>query len=228
MKFIFTILIPILTGIGLIGVSIWLFFLAKEDNTYLLLFGLGTAILIPIGISLITYGFNFKSRQTSDKLSELSKISEIDELLSKAKSKEEQLELLKTEYQNLENTIRFNSEKIALQIRKEQLHKQAKEILNEIDLIEKEIGNIDSKFDNSNLPKEVQLLRERVFIKEVAVVRIGKKEFVYKKNYVPNVINLPTEEAVFVLMKGIEKFQKRGLQKKVKQLEEKKQTPNNT
>ncbi|MDA3843534.1 MAG: hypothetical protein PF588_04080 [Candidatus Kapabacteria bacterium] len=215
MKFIFTITLPMFVGLGLIGLSVWLFFLAREDNAYLLLFGLGTAILIPVGLFFITYAFNFKNRQTSNKLSELTKISEIEELLNKSKSVEEQLKLLKTEHQNLENTIRFNSEKTALQIRKEQLHRHAKEILSELSSIDKEIGTIDSKFDNSNLPIEVQLLRERVFKKEVAVIRICKKEFVVRRNFIGY-------EILFDLVMLIESIQKDRLRNKVKRIEEKK------
>ncbi|MBC8753376.1 hypothetical protein H2O64_01755 [Kordia sp. YSTF-M3] len=223
MKFLLSILIPIIIGLGLIGLSVWLFFLAKEDNTYLLLFGLATAVLIPIGITLTTYGFNFKNRETTNKLSQLTKITEIDTLLNKAKSKEDQLELLKTEYQNLENNLRFNSEKIALQIRKEQLHKQAKEILKELGSIDKEIGIINSKFDDSNLPNEVQLLRERVFKKEVAIIRIGKKEIIYKRNFAAPIGPFPIDEVIFELVKKIERIQKKQLRNKVDKIEEKKQ-----
>ena len=111
MKFLFTVIIPILVGVGLIASCFWLYLLAKSNDSYVLLFGLGTALLIPIGIALITYALNFRNREMNSKLAQLSKVTEINDLLKEAKTQEEQLTILKKEYENLEITLRYNSEK---------------------------------------------------------------------------------------------------------------------
>ncbi|MCD8441937.1 hypothetical protein LNI88_04940 [Tenacibaculum dicentrarchi] len=211
MRKLISVFIPIVLGLGMLGVSIWLFFLAKDDNTYLLLFGLGTAILVPISLSLISYGINFSKRKTDKKLSELSKISDIKSLLDETKTTEEQLEILKIEYQNLEKNLRYNSEKISLELRRNDLEQKAREILTELNILNEELEIVENNLVDYKMPIEIQLLRERVFEKEIAIVRFKDKTYTYEKNSLPDIGIIPTDGLVFEIYKGIERYQKRKL-----------------
>lgn len=65
-------IIFILIGIALIGVDIWLYFKAEKDQgIFLLLFGIGSAIAVPIGVELITYVFDEKQREVFKKLTKV-------------------------------------------------------------------------------------------------------------------------------------------------------------
>jgi len=212
MKNLFTIILPIFIGLGMLGVAIWFFFLAKNDNTYLLLFGFGTAILVPISLSLMMFGLNFRNRKVNEKLSELSKITDIQVLLDKTKSKEEQIEILKTEYKNLEKNLRYNSEKISLELRRDDLVKKAKEIISELDSLNNELEIIDTSLSDFKIPMEVELLRQRVFEKQVAIIRINNKSYSFNRNLFPDNILF---DSLFLMFKDIEKRQKIQLKKEV-------------
>lgn len=218
MRKLITVVLPILVGLGFLGLAIWLFFLAKNDNTYLLFFGLGTAILIPISLSLIGFGFNFRHRQVNEKLSELSKINDIQILLDKAKTTEEKIEILKTEYQNLEKNLRYNNEKISLELRRDDLIKKAQEIIKELDSINNELEIVDSNLSGFEIPMEVELLRERVFKKQVAIVRYKNKGYYYYRYTLPNFGPIPLDDLIFKIFKTIEKQQKQELKKEINQI----------
>lgn len=217
MKKFFLISIPILIGVLLIGTSIWLFFLAKNDNTYLLLFGLGTAILIPLGISLIGYGSSYKSREVTNELRNLTKVGKIETLLKEAKSKEEELEIIKKAYSDLEKNLRFNSERMALEIRRERIINHSKEMFTELKNIENKIGKIDNNLKDSKLPLEVQLLRERVMKDKIVIIRGGKNTYKINKDDIPNSFFFPIsfKDIFFELLKRIENIQKDKLKKSV-------------
>jgi hypothetical protein len=221
MKKIITTVITILLGLALFTATFWLFFLAKDDNTYLLLFGLGTAVLVPVGISLIGYGLSLKKRQVSEKLSELSKISDIQDLLQEAKSAEEQISILKKEYDNLEKTLRYNSEKLALEIRREELTKKAKEILIEFEGIDEELVVVGDKLSGYKSTKELELLRKRVFNKEVVVIKIISKTYTFSRGSFFVLWSSPLGEILFETLKLIERLQKEELKKDVELIEKK-------
>lgn len=224
MKFLFTVIIPILVGVGLIASCFWLYLLAKSNDSYVLLFGLGTALLIPIGIALITYAFNFRNREMNSKLAQLSKVTEINDLLKEAKTQEEQLTILKKEYENLEITLRYNSEKMALELRKDQLISQSKDIYEELLEVDKRLGVIDSETNEDQLPKEVKLLRERTIKKNIVIIRVGSQSYSFDKKilsmYFPKILLVgPVIEILFTLLQLIENIQKRGLKERVAQIE---------
>lgn len=208
-------ILPIIIGLILIGFSVWLYFLANEDNSYILLFGLGTAILIPLGMSILNYVFNSPNRQVNEKLSELSKISDIQKLLEQAKTAEEKLEILKIEYESLEKNLKFNSEKISLELRRKDLIKKARQIINELDEIDLYLIEIDNNLKGFKIPEEIQLLRERVFTKQVAVIKVYNKTFVINKSsLVPFSPLFPFSDLMYDCLKVIEKNQIKNLKNK--------------
>ena len=117
--------------------DIWLYFKSQETTEiYLILFGLISAVFLPLAFSLFGYSFNKNNREIIKKLS---KVPEIDRLVLEAKTAEEKVENLKQERQKLENIIQSESKRFALISKKENLEKDAKRILNELDVIEEEI-----------------------------------------------------------------------------------------
>ncbi len=224
MKKLITIVLPVFIGLVAFGLVVLLFFLAKADDAYLLLFGLGTSVLIPLSFSLIKFGFNFKNREVNQKLSDLSKISDIQDLLKKAESTEEQLEILKSEYKNLERTLRYNSQKISLELRRDDLLTKAKEVIRELDSISHELKKVDDNLSNFTVPVEIALLRERVFKQDVAVVRFRNKVYTYHRNTLPDIFPLQLDYLVFDLLKGLENKQKKDLKKQIEKINSEKIT----
>ena len=172
-----------LIGLILIVTDVWLYFKAQsEGGLYLLLFGVGSAIFVPVGVGLITYAFGDKQREAVKKLT---KIPEIEELIERAETQEQKIEILKDEYTKLQTTIQSESERLALTTRKEELEKNAKRILEELSVIEIELQVFNESV--KGVPaKEVQKLRERIQAKRSGdlIIRIGTSQFLIEREQI--------------------------------------------
>lgn len=176
-------IIFILIGIALIGVDIWLYFKAEKDQgIFLLLFGIGSAIAVPIGVELITYVFDEKQREVFKKLT---KVSEIEELIERAETQEQKVEILKDQYAKLEAIIQSESERLSLITRKEQIEKNAKSLLEELNVIESELQAFEGTVKGVSV-EEVNKLRERIQANERGdvVFRLGGSQFVIEREQI--------------------------------------------
>lgn len=176
-------IIFILVGIALIGVDIWLYFKAEKDQgIFLLLFGIGSAIAVPIGVELITYVFDEKQREVFKKLT---KVPEIEELIERAETQEQKVEILKDEYAKLEAIIQSESERLSLITRKEQIEKNAKSLLEELNVIESELQAFEGTVKGVSV-EEVNKLRERIQANERGdvVFRLGGSQFVIAREQI--------------------------------------------
>ena len=174
----------VIIDLGLIGLDVWLYFKAESDTgVFLLLFGVGSAIAIPVGVGLINYAFGEKQR---DAFKKLTKVPEIEQLISNAETQEKKIEILKQEYVKLQSTIQSESERLALTTRKEELEKNAKRILGELNIIESEIQSLDRSTVRNVPTKEVQRLRERVeaIRRGDLVIRVGHSQFVIERELI--------------------------------------------
>lgn len=177
-------IILILLGLALIGGDVWLYFLAQQKSgIFVLLFGLGSAIAVPIGVALITHAFSEKQREAIKKLT---KVAEIEDLIEKAESEDQKIKILTNEYKKLEATIKSESTRLSLITRKDDLEKDAKRIIEELDCVESELTAFKEQ-EISGVPvEEVNKLRERIRAKRSGdiVIRIGRSQFIIEREQI--------------------------------------------
>lgn len=174
----------VLFGLGLIGSDVWLYYRAETNGgIFLLLFGIGSAIAVPLGVGLITYALGEKQREAIRKLTS---IPEIGELIEKADTQEQKIAILRKEYDKLQATIQSESVRLSLKTRKDDLEKDANRIFEELDYIEGELTHF-SEDEIAGVPTaEVNKLRERIRAKRKGdiVIRIGKSQFVFEREQI--------------------------------------------
>lgn len=156
----------------------------KNSSTLLVaLFGIGSAIVAPVALSLIGYTFSSKDKGV---LQELSKVPEIERLISQAKSQEEKLRLLQQQQSRLAEIVRLEARKQTLASRRSDLEEQAIRILRELEAIEQEGANLQLDLDASTVTNEIEELRERIQarLRGDLIINIGGYSFVLDKNLI--------------------------------------------
>lgn len=148
---------------GCLALVIYLGVLSSENNAYVVWFGLASAILAPLGLTLFTIVF----KKDNDKLlEELSKVSEIKELINEAKTQEDKIVALEKERESLEDAIKFEISRGVLIEKKKSLENQALELLKELDSIDGDLSKIDKDIVESIDKEIIDKLRERVKLRE--------------------------------------------------------------
>jgi len=102
------------------------------SSLYIILFGLASAFIAPLAISSLGYSFQKKDNI----LEELSKLPELEKKIQEAKTQEEINAKLKKEKENLIKYIHYESKRLSMMERKEELEKNAKNILDELEQID--------------------------------------------------------------------------------------------
>src|SRR5258705_3148862 len=83
-----------LLGTGLIVSVVWLGFQSMKNQSLIVWFGLASAILAPIGLAAVGYSLTGGNRQV---LERLSKVSEIERLITAAETQEQKIAGLERE-----------------------------------------------------------------------------------------------------------------------------------
>jgi hypothetical protein len=161
----------VLAGVVYLGI------LSGKDNNFVVWFGIASAIVAPVGLSLLGYAF---SRTDSDVFHRLAKIPEIDRLMKEAKTYEEKIQILEGERARLVEVVRFESRRHAAQDRIETLERDAVRILQELDNLQDELCLLDTQIGESPVSQEIQRLRERVRAKEKGDVIFRYGDRVYR------------------------------------------------
>src|SRR3954447_3501563 len=102
-------------GVALLGLVVWLGVRSGDDSRYIVWFGLASAILAPIGLTFISRAFRRKDDQV---LRELSSVPEIQELIARADTEQERLQLLEQERQRLAEIVRVEARRQTLEERR--------------------------------------------------------------------------------------------------------------
>jgi len=127
-------------GIVLICIVIWLGVQSVNDAKYVVLFGLASALVAPLGLSAL--GYSVKKEDPT--LQKLALVSEIDQLIEKAETEAEKIERLKKEKEILINYIKYETKKIAKIERKKILETEAKRILEEYKKVNQELEEMSN------------------------------------------------------------------------------------
>lgn len=148
-------IISAIVGFILIGVVIYLGIKSSDDNIYIMLFGVASALIAPMGLSALGYSV----KREDETLQKLAKISQIDELIEQAETEEENIERLKEEKDVLLNYIKNETNRISKIERKKILIADAKRILDEYKEVVEELNSMSNmEIDLENVSKEIQEL----------------------------------------------------------------------
>ncbi|WP_018248807.1 hypothetical protein [Orenia marismortui] len=139
-------------------------------------FGLSSAILAPTGISLITYAINSKN---TEMLNKLSSVSEIEDLMKKAKNEKERIQILETERKMLENTIRLETKRQILLERRSLLEREGSKLLLNIDKVDKELQKLNIDIEDSAVKEQIEKLHNRInkSNNDKVIINIGNNEY---------------------------------------------------
>lgn len=154
-------LISFLLGLLIIGLLIFLGFKTTEDNSLVIWFGLATAFLAPSGMRLIQNAF-----LTIDKddvlIKKLSKIPQINQLMEKASTVEEKINVLEKERDHLVETVKLEAKTQFLKSKKDFLVSEATRLLSQFDIIEDDLKKIDISISKSPMSEEILRLRQLI------------------------------------------------------------------
>lgn len=162
----------------IIVLDVWLYFKAEaEQGSFILLFGLVSAVGLPLATTIF---FTSSDWSTKKKLSKLTKLSEIDDLIKKAETQEQKYEILQKQYKNLEKIIQLESEKYYLELRRKDLELKAEQILTELDTIENELKRYNETLKNNLSSVAVERLRRRMSARKEGniIIPIGQRELI--------------------------------------------------
>jgi hypothetical protein len=148
-----------LMAIGLLAGVIYLGIRSGRDSNFVVWFGIASAIVAPVGLSLFSFAFR---RSDAGIIQRLAKVPEIGRLVQEANTQEEKIRLLEAERLRLAEVIRLESRRQALKERIESLEQDAVRITREFDNLEEETRLLGDQIGHSTVSDEVQRLRERV------------------------------------------------------------------
>lgn len=169
-------------GIALLAGVVWLGILSGQNNAFLVWFGLASAIAAPMGIAALTYSIRGRSQRI---LEELSKVPEVQKLIEEARTREEQIKILQTERQKLQDIITSEARRQALLSRRGAAEDQARALTREIDVLDTELERYSVMPEEASISKEaVEELRKRIKSKLEGdlVFQVGGRTIVLEKS----------------------------------------------
>lgn len=164
-------ILPITLGVAVLALVALIGFYAKKNPEYGFWFGIGAAVVAPLGVFLIGAGLSSKDRQVLEKLS---KVPEIASLIEKAKNHEIQISELESEKNKLQEEkvrllelIEQEARRESLLTHRNELLRTAGRTLNDLDSIDTELRlfsesvqvTVESEALN-NLRKKLEARRE--------------------------------------------------------------------
>ena len=155
---------------------VYLGILSGRDNRFVVWFGIASAIVAPIGLTLFGYALSSGDR---DLVQRLAKVPEIERLVEQAKTQEEKVCALEAERARLAEVIRLESRRQAIRDRTESLERDAVRILQELNALDLEAKNADTQIGESPVRDEIAKLRDRVRAREEGdvIIRFGSRIF---------------------------------------------------
>ncbi len=159
--------IALLAGVVYLGIP------SGRDNRYVIWFGIASAIVAPIGLTLFGYALTSGNR---DLIQRLSKVPEIERLISEAKTQEEKIALLEAERVRLVEVVKIESRRQAIRDRIESLENDAVRIVRELKNLDDEARALDETISMSPAAEEIQRLHDRVRARQEGdvVIRLGR------------------------------------------------------
>ena len=204
-------IISAILGTVLIIIVIYLGIMSGSNNAYIVPFGLGSALIAPIGVSAL--GYSIKKEDMTIK--KLAQIPEIKDLISQAEAESKKIDKLKKSKDLLISYIIYETRKSAIMERKKFLEEDAKRIVGEYEKAIEELNEIehkrlgdlsDNKEENEEIAKLYQILRARNDADELQLSFLGKN---YRIRCFRDFYNLPAQilvDLLFQVFSQIYKF----------------------
>ena len=142
---------------------IYLGWLSSKDAWYVPWFGIAAALVAPLGLALL--GFAVRG-SNSDVIQRLAKVPEIERLASEANSYEERIGALEVERARLAEIVQFESKRQFIRDRINSLESDGRRIIEELDVLDRELASLGEQAANSPARDEINRLRERVCARE--------------------------------------------------------------
>ena len=189
-------------GIVLVSVVVYLGFQARNDQDFVVWFGLAAAILAPTGVASIGYTFR---RDDGAVLRELSRVPEIEQLIKKAKTQGEKVRLLEQERSQLLATVQQEARKTALRNQKEQLEHQASRMLAELEAVDSELKLVSNREPSSPAAEAINELQSRLraIRKGDLVIRFGNRYFTIDRELL---LSLPMGGTLLLYLRALDRI----------------------
>lgn len=164
-----------LLALTLLAGVVYLGILSGRDPKYVVWFGIASAIVAPIGLTLFGYAFRSGDRNL---IQRLSKVPEIERLILEAKTQEEKIQLLEAERARLVEVVKIESRREAIRDRIESLENDAVRI-RELKNLDAEAASFEEQITDSPVAEEIKALHERVRARQEgdAVIRLGRRVY---------------------------------------------------
>jgi hypothetical protein len=165
-----------LLALALLAAVVWLGIRSGKDPRFVIWFGIASAIVAPVGLSLFSYVI---SRPNSDLVQRLASVPEIQGLMAKAQTQEEKIRVLEQEHSKLVEVIRVESQRLAAKERIETLEREGVRIIQELDALDAEVRSLDGTVRGSVAREEIGRLRDRVKARERGdvILRLGSRVY---------------------------------------------------
>jgi len=144
-------------GLLLIGSIVYAGYYTTNHLSFVIWFGVITAILAPLAFELIFFPFKYKEKSL---IKDLSKVPKIELLIKEAKDSESKVRLLEEQRKDLDKLISYESHRKTLIAEKEIYSFQAKIALENLVKIDKSLETLTS--EKQELPEHLQLLQKRI------------------------------------------------------------------
>jgi hypothetical protein len=165
-----------LLALTLLAGVVYLGILSGRDAKYVVWFGIASAIVAPIGLTLFGYAFRSGDRNL---IQRLSKVPEIERLVLEANTQEEKIRLLEAERARLVEVVKIESRREAIRDRIESLENDAVRIIRELKNFDTEAASVEEKITDSPVAEEIKALHERVRARQEGdvVIRLGTRVY---------------------------------------------------
>ena len=152
-------IVLIFGGLFCIGITLLFGWLAISNNKFVIIFGIVSAFLVPIGMSLLN---NAIKRNDNLVFEKISKIPDIESLIEKAKTQEEKVAALKKERKDLAKIIQLETQRELITSRITNLKNESETLIASFTSLDKELKKLDREVEINDLKEQIDELRERV------------------------------------------------------------------
>jgi hypothetical protein len=152
-----------LLAVALLMAVFYLGVKSGRDSRFVVWFGIASAIVAPGAFLLFGYAF---ARSDTELIQRLSKVPEIERLITEAKTQEEKVRVLEAEQARLIEIIQLESRRQAARDRVETLERDAGRIIQELEILDQELRILDQSGSRGLASEEIKRLRQRVQARE--------------------------------------------------------------
>ncbi|MDB4948421.1 MAG: hypothetical protein JWM27_1070 [Gemmatimonadetes bacterium] len=150
--------LSLVLALGILAGVIQLGIRSGKNPNYVVWFGIASAIAAPLGLALLGSAFS----RNNGIIERLSKVPEIERMISEAESREERIRLLEQQHERLVATVRLESRRQAAVERRVVLENEALRLIEELRFVDEEIAMLDGNVEDGPARAEVLKLYERV------------------------------------------------------------------